>query len=175
MTRSPGEHRVDIAFSGMAPNSVAMDRIRLLQVRAALDQRKGNWRQAESDLAEAISLASAGPQSGVELVVSMMADYPQLLRKHHQRQEARVVARRAAELRNRPATNSTVDVTELQRKAKPMANETTEETAPVGDVSSTSPDVPWPDGPRHTASDRCRAVSEQIPGAPATQMATVPL
>jgi tetratricopeptide (TPR) repeat protein len=102
-----------------APNAVAMDRIRLLQVRAALDLRKGDWRQAESDLAEAISLASVGPQAGVDLAVSLMADYAQLLRKHHQRQEARIVARRAAELRNRLTSGSTVDVTELQRKAKP--------------------------------------------------------
>jgi tRNA A-37 threonylcarbamoyl transferase component Bud32 len=74
-----------------APNAVPMDRIRLLQVRATLDLRKGNWRQTERDLEQAIALARGEPRSDAELLASMMTAYAQLLRKHHQRREARLV------------------------------------------------------------------------------------
>ena len=68
-----------------APNAVPMDRIRLLQVRAALDLRKGNWRQAQRDLEQAIALAGAEPRSDADMLVSMLTDYAQILRNHHQR------------------------------------------------------------------------------------------
>jgi tetratricopeptide (TPR) repeat protein len=101
-----------------APNAVPMDRIRLLQVRATLDLRKGNWHQAERDLEQAIALARGEPRSDAELPASMMTAYAQLLRKHHQRREARLVEQSARALRGHLATDNTVDVTELRRKSK---------------------------------------------------------
>src|SRR5260370_15352062 len=50
-----------------APNAVPMDRIRLLQVRATLDLRKGNWRQAQRDLEPAIALPRGEPRSNPRL------------------------------------------------------------------------------------------------------------
>jgi hypothetical protein len=47
----------------------------------------------------------------------MMA-YAQLLRKHHQRREARLVEQSARALRGHLATDTTVDVTELRQKSK---------------------------------------------------------
>lgn len=99
-----------------APNAVPMDRIRLLQVRAALDQRKGDWRQAEADLEQAIALARVEPRSDEDLLASMITDYAQLLRKHHQRREDRTIAQSAGALRGHSARDNTVDVTELRRK-----------------------------------------------------------
>ena len=101
-----------------APNAVPMDRIRLLQVRVALDLRKGSWREAERDLEQAIVLARGEPRSGAELPASMMAAYAQLLRKHHQRREARLVEQSARALRGHLVIDNTVDVTELRRKSK---------------------------------------------------------
>ena len=101
-----------------APNVVPMDRIRLLQVRATLDLRKGNWRQAERDLEQAITLARGEPRSDAELPASMMTAYAELLRKHHQRREARLVEQWVRALRGHLTTDNTVDVTELRRKSK---------------------------------------------------------
>jgi len=101
-----------------AANAVPMDRIRLLQVRATLDLRKGNWRQAERDLEQAIALARGEPRSDAELPASMMTAYAQLLRNHHQRREARLVEQSARALRGHLAIDNTVDVTELRWKSK---------------------------------------------------------
>ncbi|MGH9696406.1 MAG: tetratricopeptide repeat protein, partial [Bryobacteraceae bacterium] len=101
-----------------APEAVPMDRIRLLQVRAALDQRKGNWRQAERDLEQALALAGAELRPDADLQVSMMTDYARLLRNHHRRREARLVEQQVAALRGHSAMDNTVDVTELRRKSK---------------------------------------------------------
>jgi len=101
-----------------APNAVPMDRIRLLQVRATLDLRKGNWRQAKRDLEQAIALARGEPRSDAELLASMMTAYAQLLRNHHQRRDARLVEQSAKALHGHLATDNTVDVTELRRKSK---------------------------------------------------------
>jgi len=104
-----------------APNAVPMDRIRLLQLRATLDLRKGDWRRAERDLERAIALARGEPRCDGELPASLMTAYAQLLRKHHQRREAQVVEQSARALRGHMATDYTVDVTELRRKPKRAA------------------------------------------------------
>ena len=111
---------LDRAFAALttAPNAVPMDRIRLLQVRAALDQRKGDWREAEADLEQAIALTRGEPQDDANLLASMMTDYAQLLRKHHQGREARLVEQLAGTLRSNSSMDNTVDVTELRRKSK---------------------------------------------------------
>ena len=111
---------LDLAMAALttAPNAVPMDRIRLLRVRATLDLRKGNWRQAERDLEQAIALAHGEPRADAELSASMMTAYAQLLRKHHQRREARLVEQSARALRGHLETDNTVDVSELRRKSK---------------------------------------------------------
>jgi hypothetical protein len=83
-----------------APDTLPMDRIRLLQVRAALDQRKGNWCQAERNLEQALALAGAELRPDADLQVSMMTDYARLLRNHHQRREAHLVEQQVAALRS---------------------------------------------------------------------------
>jgi tetratricopeptide (TPR) repeat protein len=107
-----------LAALATAPDAVPMDRIRLLQLRATLDRRRGNWRRAEEDLEQAIAQAGAEPRSDAGTLVSMMTDYAQLLRNHHQRREARLVEQQAVALRGHSAMDNTVDVTELRRKSK---------------------------------------------------------
>jgi len=108
---------VDRAMTALtaAPNAVPMDRVRLLQLRATLDLRKGNWRQAERDLEQAIALAREEPRADAQLPASIMTAYGELLRKHHQRREARQVEESARALRGHLATDEMVDVTELRR------------------------------------------------------------
>ena len=102
-----------------APNAVPMDRIRLLQVRAALDRRKGNWRESQGDLEQAIALARAEPRSDAGILISMLADYAQILRKRHQKRQARLVEQQATALQGHSAPDNTVDVTELLQRSKP--------------------------------------------------------
>jgi len=125
-------HEVDRALTELktAANAVPMDRIRLLQLRATLDLRKGNWRQAERDLEEAIALARDEPRADRELPASMMMAYAELLRKHHRRREAHVLEQSARALRGHLATDNTVDVTELRRKSDFHNKVRTTEEAP---------------------------------------------
>jgi len=105
-----------LAALAAAANSVPMDRIRLLQLRATLILRKGNWLQAKGDLEQAIALARSEPRSDPDLPASLMTAYAQLLRKYHRAGEARRIEQSARALRQHLTTGKTVDVTELRNR-----------------------------------------------------------
>ena len=164
-----------LAALAAAPDAVAMDRIRLLQLRATLYRRKGNWRQAEEDLEQAIALAGAEPRSDAEMLVSMMTDYAQLLRNHHQRREARSVEQQTAALRGHSAMDNTVDVTELRRKSKSHGERGQQKMPRMRNLSEiTARSAETPIAPRERSNYRlplrCRRMQPVVPNPERCQL-----
>lgn len=98
--------------------AVPMDRIKLLNVRGVLHTRLGEWRQAEQDLSEAVSMADRESRVDPVALASLLADYAYVLRRNHRGREARAIEVRAAALRDKGTADSVVDVTELLPKPK---------------------------------------------------------
>jgi tetratricopeptide (TPR) repeat protein len=94
-------------------DTVAMDRVKLLNLRAALHARQGQWREAEQELRQGVMIIDRQPQVDPVTVAALLANYAVALRKTHQREEARSVEARARALPAHPVRNALVDVTEL--------------------------------------------------------------
>jgi len=119
------EHRLDEArgmldraetiFSN-ASDAVPMDRIKLLQLRASLHTRQGNWQGAEQDLSEALSIADR--QSKIDSIAlrSLLTGYAAVLRKNHRGREAHTIDARLAAL-GPDLNRQVVDVTDLLAKS----------------------------------------------------------
>jgi tetratricopeptide (TPR) repeat protein len=101
-----------------AQDAVPMDRVKLLNVRAALHTRKGEWREAEQDLREAVSLADDDPRLSPVSLGYVLNNYAQVLRKNHRGREAREIEARVAALGSGSARRAVVDVSELLAKPK---------------------------------------------------------
>jgi tetratricopeptide (TPR) repeat protein len=93
--------------------AVAMDRIKLFNVRAVLHARQGKWSEAEQDLRDAVSLARC--ESALTLVpcASVLTNYAYVLRKNHRGREARSIDARITTLYRGHPPGMVVDVTEL--------------------------------------------------------------
>lgn len=101
-------------FAG-AKDTVPLDRIKLLNLRAVLQARRGKWRDAEEDLRQAVSIADRDARScDPAALVYVMANYAAVLRKNHKRREARSIQARADATLNDPTTQRIIDLTELQ-------------------------------------------------------------
>lgn len=100
------------------PDTDPWDRVKLLHVRGALCGREGEWRQAEEDLANALSIAYR--ESLVEPVAlrTLLMDYAAVLRKNHQPREARSIERRLAVLESTQQDRGVVDVSDLLARPK---------------------------------------------------------
>jgi tetratricopeptide (TPR) repeat protein len=103
-----------------APDTVPLDRIKLLYLRAALHAMQGEWQKAQEELRDAISIADQEKGLDPAYYSCLLANYAQVLRKNHRRREARPIEARAAALRGHRATEGLVDVTELS--VKPTAH-----------------------------------------------------
>ena len=101
-----------------APDAVPMDRIKLLNVRATLRAQQGEWREAEQDLGDAVSIADGEPQLTPAARAFLLANYARALRKNHRGREARLMDARAGALRGGGASDAVVDVSELFPKPK---------------------------------------------------------
>jgi tetratricopeptide (TPR) repeat protein len=101
-----------------AEDTVAMDRIKLLNNRAALHAKQGQWREAGEDLGLCISMVDREAHVDPVAVATLLANYAAALRKNHRKREARAIEVRAAALRGHPATDALVDVTELLAESK---------------------------------------------------------
>jgi tetratricopeptide (TPR) repeat protein len=100
-------------------DTVAMDRVKLLNLRAALHARQGQWREAEQDLRQGVLIIDRQPQVDPVTMAALLANYAVALRKTHQREEAQSIEARARALRAHPVRNALVDVTELFAESNP--------------------------------------------------------
>jgi tetratricopeptide (TPR) repeat protein len=98
-----------------ARDATPWDRIKVLHTRATLCTRQGEWREAEQDLANAVSIADRDPRVEPVGLRPLLIDYAAVLRKNHKRGEARAVEKRAAALGRGTDDRWVVDVTDLLR------------------------------------------------------------
>jgi tetratricopeptide (TPR) repeat protein len=106
-----------LAIFTASKDTVAMDRIKLLKLRAALHARQGQWREAEQDLRLGVLMMDREPQVDAVAVAALLANYAVALRKTHRQREARSIEARAAALRAHTVRNALVDVTELSAES----------------------------------------------------------
>jgi tetratricopeptide (TPR) repeat protein len=103
-----------LAMSGVVDEIFPVSRIKLLNERAAVHARQGEWPEAEAKLRLALAIAdSAGVPEGV-LMKSVLDAYAIALRKNHRRREARVIESRVSAL-PRDARGAVIDVRELSK------------------------------------------------------------
>jgi hypothetical protein len=115
---------LDRALAIFAHNkdTVPLDRATILSVQAALHARLGELREAERELADALSILGREPHVDSIVLATVLTNYAQILRKTHHRREARSVEARASLLRRDHAPDAVVDVTDLLPKQKPGRN-----------------------------------------------------
>ena len=107
-----------LAIFARAKDTVPMDRIKLLNLRAVLHVREGEWLDAERDLSDAVSMAERESQEDSVAFASLLTNYARVLRRNHHRREARTIERRAAVLNEKRASDWVVDVSELFVKSQ---------------------------------------------------------
>jgi tetratricopeptide (TPR) repeat protein len=111
-----------LAIFSHAQDTVPMDRIKLLHVRGVLDAWRGDWREAEQNLHDALSMSDR--ELWVDPVArrSLLTSYAKVLLKNHHGREARSIEARAAAIQTDRTTAATVDITDLLPKVKPKKN-----------------------------------------------------
>jgi tetratricopeptide (TPR) repeat protein len=112
---------LDRAFAilTLAQDAAPLDRIKLLNLRGVLHARQGDWRQAEQDLHDALSMSDREPWVDPVAHRSLLTNYALVLRKNHHRREARSIEARAAATQTDRTTAAIVDFTDLLPKDKP--------------------------------------------------------
>jgi hypothetical protein len=105
-----------LASLATARDAVAIDRVRVLLVRAALYNTEHNWKKASQDLQAAIAIVELEPKVDPVMLANLLSGYAYVLAKDHKRREARVVNARAAALHAVQARDIVVDATELSLK-----------------------------------------------------------
>jgi tetratricopeptide (TPR) repeat protein len=98
-----------------AQDAVPWDRINLLYIRAGLHTQRSEWREAEQDLRDAVSMADRQLQLDPAALAPVLDGYAYVLRKNHRRREARSIEERAAALHDQSTARAIVDATELLR------------------------------------------------------------
>jgi len=107
-----------LAIFEHAPDADPWDRIKVLYARGALCARQREWREAERDLANALSIADRESRADPMLLRSLLIDYATVLRKNHRPQDARLVERRISALGEAIEDRDVVDVSSLLRPPK---------------------------------------------------------
>jgi hypothetical protein len=100
-------------------DAVALDRVKLLNVRGVLHARQDEWIEAEQTLRSALSMADSEPWVEPAAVRAILTNYAHVLRKNHHGREARTIEVRAAAIPVDHTSAVIVDITELLPKAKP--------------------------------------------------------
>lgn len=101
-----------------ARETVAMDRITSLGLRATAHAKQSRWHEARQDMQQAVSAAEGEPHLDATLLSDLLTSYAQTLRKDHCSREARAVQARASALHRTDPKQAVVDVTELIQKRK---------------------------------------------------------
>jgi tetratricopeptide (TPR) repeat protein len=107
-----------LAIFERAPDADSWDRIKVLQTRGALRARQREWRKAEEDMANALSIADRESRVEPTVLRSLLIDYAAVLRKNHRRREARSIEMRIAALGRAYEEGGLVDVTDLLARQK---------------------------------------------------------
>jgi tetratricopeptide (TPR) repeat protein len=107
-----------IAIVTSSKDAVSTDWIKLLSIRAELDVRRREWREAEADLRAAISAADRDTRLDPASLKTLLDDYAHVLRKIRRGSEARLIEARAAALHTGESSNRIVDISELLAKTK---------------------------------------------------------
>ena len=107
-----------LAIVTRATDALPMDRVKLLHARGILHARQDEWREAEQDLKDALTIADRESQADPIALRPILVTYAEALRKNHHGQEARSIEVRAAVLSWRHGAGAVVDVTELLPKSK---------------------------------------------------------
>ncbi|HEY3455914.1 MAG TPA: tetratricopeptide repeat protein [Bryobacteraceae bacterium] len=102
-----------LAIVAAAEDAIPLDRIKLLNLRAAAHARQGEWLEAQEKLRLAIAIAESEAVSEPVLLRSVLSNYAIALRKNHHRKEARSIERRASALPPDPPTGAVIDIREL--------------------------------------------------------------
>lgn len=102
-----------LAIFERAPDTVPSDRMDLLRTRGALCARQGAWGEAAQDLAAALSIADRESRVDPSALRLLLIDYRAVLRKNHQRREARSIETRIVALGRASEDRELVDVTDL--------------------------------------------------------------
>jgi tetratricopeptide (TPR) repeat protein len=102
-----------LAIYNRAKDTVPMDRIKFLNLRAVLHARLGEWRQSEQDLWDALSLLDRQPYVDPIFLRPLLRDYLYVLLRNHHRREARSIEARIAALPRNRTTAAVVDLTGL--------------------------------------------------------------
>ncbi len=120
------EHRMRDALQALtealavfehAPDSEPFDRVNLLWVRGAWHGRLREWKQAEQDFADALSIADRGSRMDPAVIRPLLVDYATVLRKDHRRREATAIELRITALGGE-ARRAVVDVSDLLAKPR---------------------------------------------------------
>lgn len=107
-----------LAIFENARDVVPWDRIKLLYTSGVLRTLQQQWQQAQNEFAEALSLADHQPGVESHILLHLLIDYAQVLRRNHQRREARSIQARIAVLRSAQGHSQIVDVADLAARAR---------------------------------------------------------
>ena len=92
--------------------------MKVLGCRAVVYGRQGDWREAEQDFHDALSIAHQEPWVDPIALRSLLTNYAYVLRRDHHGREARSMEARAAAIYLDPTLSTTIDVTDLLPKGK---------------------------------------------------------
>lgn len=111
---------LDRAFAivNSAKDTIPMDLVNILSVRAALYAWLGRWQSAEEDLKSAISIVDRDTRLDTDALKRLLVNYAYVLRKIRRPKEARSIEARAEALQTPGWKNAIVDVTELVSKKR---------------------------------------------------------
>lgn len=96
-----------------AKNAYPLDRIELLNARASVHARQGEWSLAEGKLRLALAIADDVRLSEPIVLRAVLVNYAIVLRKNRRKREARVIENRVATLPRERAAGVVIDVREL--------------------------------------------------------------
>jgi tetratricopeptide (TPR) repeat protein len=102
-----------LAIFERAPDAVSWDRIKVLRMRGTLRARQHQWKEAEEDMANALSVTDRESRIEPTVLRSLLIDYAVVLRKNHRPREARSIQTRIAALQSPGLTDGVVDVSEM--------------------------------------------------------------
>jgi tetratricopeptide (TPR) repeat protein len=107
-----------LAIFSRAKDATPVDRIKALHCLGAVHARQGDWRKAEQDFHDALSIADQEPRVDPVALRSLLTNYAYVLRRNRHGREARSMEARAAAIHLDPAPSTTIDVSDLLPKGK---------------------------------------------------------
>src|SRR6185369_16282060 len=107
-----------IAIVASVKDVLPLDRIKLLNARAVLYARQGEWRRAEDKLRSAISVSDTEMGLDPPELEVVLRNYAHVLHKNHRDREASSIEERVTAVRLARGNGNVVDVSELLARPK---------------------------------------------------------